>query len=69
MEAADNSGYTALMIATEQGCTYVVQMLMQRGANMEARTEAGGTVFDLASCELYELMERILSVRLMYFSD
>src|SRR5262252_327954 len=49
VDAADNRGRTALMIAAERGHVAVVDMLIVRGANRDLRDKAGKTARDIAS--------------------
>ena len=48
IDAADNRGRTALMIAAERGDAAVVENLIMHGADRARRDKAGKTVCDLA---------------------
>ena len=48
IDAADNRGRTALMIAAERGDAAVVETLIMHGADRARRDKAGKTVCDLA---------------------
>jgi uncharacterized protein len=48
INAADNRGRTALMIAAERGDAGVVEILLMRGADRDLRDRAGKTALDLA---------------------
>ena len=49
LDAADNRGRTALMIAAETGHLEMVDLLLKRGANRDLRDKAGKSAADLAS--------------------
>ncbi len=49
IDAADNRGRTALMIAAERGDAGVVAALMRRGADRMPRDNGGTTAYDLAA--------------------
>jgi uncharacterized protein len=49
IDAADNRGRTALMIAAERGDAAVVEILLMRGAGRASRDVAGKTACDLAA--------------------
>ncbi len=49
LDAADNRGRTALMIAAENGHGEMVDFLLARGANRELRDKAGKSAADLAA--------------------
>jgi ankyrin repeat protein len=49
INAADNRGRTALMIAAERGDAAVVETLVMRGADGAVRDRAGKTARDLAA--------------------
>ena len=49
IDAADNRGRTALMIAAERGDAAVVETLAMRGADRDLRDKTGKTARDLAS--------------------
>jgi ankyrin repeat protein len=49
LDAADNRGRTALMIAAETGHLEMVDLLLKRGANRNLRDNAGKSAADLAS--------------------
>ena len=48
LDAADNRGRTALMIAAELGDAGVVDLLMERGADRTLRDKGGKSALDLA---------------------
>ena len=48
IDAADNRGRTALMIAAERGDAVAVEMLMMRGAGRDLRDKSGKSALDLA---------------------
>ncbi len=48
IDAADNRGRTALMIAAERGDAVVVETLAMRGADRDIRDKTGKTARDLA---------------------
>ncbi|MEJ2434291.1 MAG: ankyrin repeat domain-containing protein [Pseudolabrys sp.] len=49
LDAADNRGRTALMIAAQTGHLEMVDLLLSRGANRSLRDKAGKTAADLAA--------------------
>ena len=49
VNAADNEGHTALIIASTNGCTEVVQALLAHGANIYATDNRGSTALIIAS--------------------
>ena len=49
LDAADDRGRTALMVAAKLGHVEVVEMLIDRGANPRMRDTDGSTAFDLAA--------------------
>lgn len=51
IDAADNRGRTALMIAADLGHAPVVELLMRRGADRAIKDKTGNTAFDLAKSE------------------
>jgi ankyrin repeat protein len=51
IDAADNRGRTALMIAAERGDAAVVETLIMRGADRALRDKAGNTACDLEASE------------------
>jgi uncharacterized protein len=48
IDAADNRGRTALMIAAEAGHLEMVDLLIARGANRSLRDASGKSALDLA---------------------
>ncbi len=49
IDATDNRGRTALMIAAELGDAAVIDVLLQRGADRTRKDKQGKTAFDLAA--------------------
>jgi len=49
IDAADNRGRTALIIAAERGDVAAVGVLLERGADSVWRDKQGKTAFDLAA--------------------
>ena len=48
MNYSDETGYTALHAASENGHLEIVQILVKNGANVKAKTTDGNTPSDLA---------------------
>ena len=49
IEAQDNRGYTALMIAADAGHGGIVDLLLRRGATRDTKGQDGKTARDLAT--------------------
>ncbi len=48
MEAKDNGGFTPLMVASYEGHLDIARLLIERGADMEAKDYDGKTALDWA---------------------
>lgn len=59
LDAADNRGRTALMIAAETGHVEMVDLLLRRGADRNLRDKSGKSAVDLATSEA--VRQRLLS--------
>ena len=62
MEAKDNDGTTALICAAQEGCTAVVELLVEAGADKNATNNYGKTALDWAqridNAEMAALLEQ-----------
>jgi len=50
LEAKNNEGQTALIVAAKYFWTGTVKLLLEKGANIEAKDQAGGTALIAAAC-------------------
>jgi ankyrin repeat protein len=53
INARDTKGWTALHHAADSGCCETVEFLLQRGADVNARTDEGSTPLSLAIVNNY----------------
>jgi hypothetical protein len=60
MNVRNTAGYTALMFAARYGFFKTVQILLERGADINVRNEKGQTAFDLAKEEGREVTMSLL---------
>jgi ankyrin repeat protein len=56
----DNNGYTALMIASENGHKEVVELLLNKGANINYKNDDGYTALMLASAKGHKNIVELL---------
>jgi ankyrin repeat protein len=60
VNAADNSGQTALMLASKEGYSGIVQMLLDKKADANAKDKNGRTALMLASQGGHEEVKKLL---------
>ena len=60
INAQNNEGWTALMIAAEHGHTGIVNTLLQRGANTNIGNRNGGTAFLIARSKGHNEIENAI---------